>query len=93
MRLDRGEDNRPEISFGARCRIGPARFVVFMKATRRTGGTAMWDTVQTSQEYLSHDLPCLRCGHAAHTYLACSDTCACVPAPPPGVPVEEYVAA
>lgn len=53
----------------------------------------MWDTVQTSQEYISHDLPCLRCGHAAHTFLACSDTCACVPVPPPGGSVEEYVAA
>jgi hypothetical protein len=39
----------------------------------------MWDTVQTNQEHLSHDMPCARCGHAAHTYLACSDTCACVP--------------
>ena len=45
----------------------------------------MWDTVQTSELHLSHDLPCLRCGHAAHTYLACSDTCDCVPAVMPGV--------
>ena len=39
----------------------------------------MWDTVQTNEIHLSHDLPCFRCGHAAHTYLACSDTCDCVP--------------
>ena len=50
----------------------------------------MWDTVQTNQEHLSHDLPCPRCGHAAHTYLACSDTCACVPPLPPGAAVDEY---
>ena len=39
----------------------------------------MWDTVQTNEIHLSHDLPCFRSGHAAHTYLACSDTCDCVP--------------
>lgn len=52
----------------------------------------MWDTVETSHrsgsgstsEHLSHDLPCRRCGHAVHTYLACSDTCACVPVGMPG---------
>ena len=50
----------------------------------------MWDTVETNREHLSHDLPCQRCGHAAHTFLACSATCACVPPLPPGAPVEEY---
>lgn len=44
----------------------------------------MWDTVQTNVTPLSHDLPCLTCGHATHTYLACSDTCACPPAAMPG---------
>ena len=34
--------------------------------------------------YLSHDLPCLRCGHAPHRYLSCSETCDCVPPPAPG---------
>ena len=29
--------------------------------------------------HLSHDRPCLLCGHAMHTYLACSDTCDCRP--------------
>ena len=45
----------------------------------------MWDTVQTSETHLSHDLPCLRCGHASHTFLACSDTCDCEPALVPGL--------
>ncbi len=49
----------------------------------------MWDTVQTNETHLSHDLPCPRCGHALHTYLACSDTCGCVPPGPIGVRVEE----
>ena len=39
----------------------------------------MWDTVDTSGTHLSHDMPCTDCGHAAHTYLACSATCDCVP--------------
>jgi hypothetical protein len=44
----------------------------------------MWDTVQTSKQHLSHDLPCLHCGHAVHTYLACGDECACPPVVMPG---------
>jgi hypothetical protein len=44
----------------------------------------MWDTPQTNTVHLSHDLPCPRCGHGAHIYLACSDTCACVPPAVPG---------
>ena len=44
----------------------------------------MWDTVQTNELHLSHDLPCGRCGHAVHTYLACSDSCDCIPAAMPG---------
>lgn len=39
----------------------------------------MWDTVQTSSTPISHDMPCGRCGHARHTFLACSDTCDCQP--------------
>lgn len=46
--------------------------------------TIMWDTVDTPPVHLSHDRPCARCGHAAHTFLACSDTCACEPAVMPG---------
>ena len=48
----------------------------------------MWDTPPTDPHgtvHLSHDLPCPRCGHATHTYLACSDTCACVPPSAPGM--------
>jgi hypothetical protein len=44
----------------------------------------MSDTVETNAIHLSHDLPCLTCGHAAHTFLACSDTCDCVPSLMPG---------
>ena len=29
------------------------------------------------REHLSRDLPCLECGHGAHRYLPCSDTCTC----------------
>ena len=46
----------------------------------------MWDTTQDSATHMSHDLPCSRCGHAAHTFLSCSDSCDCVPAPMPGAP-------
>jgi hypothetical protein len=44
----------------------------------------MWDTVQINDSHLSHDLPCSGCGHAVHTYLACSDSCACPPTVMPG---------
>lgn len=48
----------------------------------------MWDTVQEhtgrSAVHLSHDLPCSRCGHAVHTFLACSDSCSCTPCAMPG---------
>ncbi|WP_170125998.1 hypothetical protein [Nocardioides speluncae] len=37
----------------------------------------MWNTVQTNEVHLSHDLPCFECGHASHTFLPCSDTCEC----------------
>lgn len=43
----------------------------------------MW-TNTTHQQHLSHDLPCPACGHAAHTYLACSDSCDCRPTVMPG---------
>ena len=44
----------------------------------------MWDTPQTNQAHLSHDLPCARCGHAMHTYLACDEKCDCTPCVMPG---------
>jgi hypothetical protein len=37
----------------------------------------MWDTVQEQTSHLSHDIPCPGCGHGRHTYLPCSDACAC----------------
>ncbi len=45
----------------------------------------MWDTVDTTSTRLSHDMPCSRCGHGRHTYLACSDTCECRPDAAPAV--------
>lgn len=54
----------------------------------------MWDTVDqfTHPEatHLSRELPCRTCGHAAHTFLACSDSCDC--APPVGLPVPAHAA-
>lgn len=44
----------------------------------------MWDTAEPVQPQLSHDLPCSRCGHPMHTFLACSETCECEPAIMPG---------
>jgi hypothetical protein len=48
--------------------------------TASEGAKAMWDTVETVSTPLCHDRPCGHCGHPAHTYLPCSETCACVPA-------------
>lgn len=54
----------------------------------------MWDTVDArSDQHLSHDLPCPRCGHALHTYLPCSDTCDCVGSAVPGSASEVDLAA
>lgn len=46
----------------------------------------MWDNVENHPRpvRLSHDLPCSRCGHAMHPFLACSDTCDCEPTVMPG---------
>ena len=44
----------------------------------------MWDTVETNPTHLLRDLPCPRCGHEVHTYLACGDDCACEPVVMPG---------
>jgi hypothetical protein len=43
----------------------------------------MYDTVQPVSSHLSRDMPCASCGHAMHTFLACSDICDCAPARPP----------
>ena len=44
----------------------------------------MWDTVQTNETHLSHDMPCQSCGHAVHTFLSCDDNCDCNPPLMPG---------
>lgn len=44
----------------------------------------MWDTAPADVSCLSHDLPCLRCGHPAHQFLACDEACECRPAAMPG---------
>jgi hypothetical protein len=44
---------------------------------------AMWEAL-TTHSHLSHDLPCPSCGHAVHTFLACSDSCDCPPVHLPG---------
>lgn len=49
----------------------------------------MWDTTEDTTTHMSHDLPCSRCGHAAHTFLSCSDTCDCIPAPMPGSDLDD----
>ena len=51
----------------------------------------MWDTVETSTYLMSHDLPCLLCGHAGHLYLPCSDDCSCVPLAARFAPRDAYV--
>lgn len=48
---------------------------------------AMWDTAEATQMvHLSHAVPCTRCGHEAHQFLACSDTCTCDPPALPWLP-------
>ena len=37
----------------------------------------MWEITTQPSEHLSHDLPCFACGHGSHSYLPCSDDCAC----------------
>ncbi len=44
----------------------------------------MWDVVNDAGDHLSHDLPCPRCGHAMHTFLACDERCDCAPCVMPG---------
>ena len=44
----------------------------------------MWDAVDDDGQHLSHDLPCPRCGHGVHTFLACDERCDCEPCVMPG---------
>jgi hypothetical protein len=39
---------------------------------------------EDDQGPLTHDLPCVRCGHAAHPYLLCGNGCDCQPTRMPG---------
>ncbi len=39
----------------------------------------MWDTAVEIGSHVTHDAPCVRCGHARHTFLPCSDSCDCAP--------------
>ncbi len=50
------------------------------------GGMVMRKETQemTSGDHLSHDMPCLNCGHGIHTFLPCGDTCDCPPVVLPG---------
>ena len=48
----------------------------------------MWDTIDDTPgtpPRLSHDMPCMHCGHALHVYLACDHDCACGPHLMPGL--------
>lgn len=45
----------------------------------------MWDSVIEHTFQLSHDRPCLACGHAEHTYLPCDSVCGCPRSPVPGL--------
>ncbi len=44
----------------------------------------MSEDLDGAVEPLSHDAPCVRCGHAAHPYLACENGCDCQPTLMPG---------
>lgn len=45
----------------------------------------MWDTVhEIAASHLSHDMPCLACGHPAHRFLACDAECECRRSAMPG---------
>jgi hypothetical protein len=44
----------------------------------------MWDGVESAGTALSHDMPCVHCGHAVHVYLPCDDGCDCEPCVMPG---------
>ena len=44
----------------------------------------MWDVPDEPRVHLSHDIPCPRCHHDLHTFLACGDECACPPCIIPG---------
>ena len=44
----------------------------------------MYDGPEVEDGPLSHEPPCVVCGHAAHLYLPCGDGCECRPTLMPG---------
>ena len=46
----------------------------------------MWETTSDAEnsEPLTHEMPCPRCGHPPHLFLACGDDCECEPDGMPG---------
>ena len=48
----------------------------------------MWDTIEITATGLSHDMPCIHCGHAPHVYVACDQECSCGPRPRRASPPE-----
>ena len=54
-----------------------------VEAANQGGSSTMYDE-QTDDGPLSHEPPCVRCGHAAHTFLPCGNECDCQPTLMPG---------
>jgi hypothetical protein len=45
----------------------------------------MWDSARDDEVApLTHEMPCPRCGHPPHLFLACGEGCACEPDEMPG---------
>ena len=44
----------------------------------------MLDNTETEPTGLSHDRPCVACGHSLHIYYACDKQCDCGPQTMPG---------
>ena len=55
-----------------------------MRAMAREGSWLMFEEAEDGAQPLTHDAPCVRCGHAAHPYLACGASCDCRPTLMPG---------
>jgi len=46
----------------------------------------MWETPRSeeAERILTHEMPCPRCGHPPHLFLACGGDCECKPDGMPG---------
>ena len=46
----------------------------------------MWETAcsDDTETNLTHEMPCPRCGHPPHRFLACGGDCECEPEDMPG---------